>query len=425
MEEPRNIPTKKKLTPKKVLKLSLVFALFLLAFFAAKELYNLIDEPAKELIKKVNPLPPSRIEYGIETNTFKVIEDTIERGESFPGLLKEHGVPDSLVPKVTNLANQVFNLKRFTAGKPVMVLKQRKKPYQLQYLIYEHTFADYLVLDMRDTIKVSMGQKPIEEVESTVSCVINSSVFGELEKQHVNPELAVMMAQVFAWTIDFHKIQKEDAFKIVFEEQKVEGKSIGINRIKGAWFKSKGQEYYAFPFERNGSTSWYDEKGNSLRRMFLKAPLKFSRVSSAYTLKRFHPVLKVFKAHLGTDYAAPTGTPILSVADGVITDAKYTVNNGNYVKIKHNATYTTQYLHMSRIAKGMRSGKRVKQGDVIGFVGSTGLATGPHLCFRFWKNGVQVDPRKEKSNQGPPLESKLKGEYLAKINPIKSQLQHL
>jgi murein DD-endopeptidase MepM/ murein hydrolase activator NlpD len=424
MEETAPKP-KKKITLKKILKLGLVASLVVFAFFLVKELYNLVNEPAKALIKKVNPLPPSRIEYGIETNTYRVVEDTVERGQTFPGVLKEHGVPDSLIPNITNLANAVFNLKRFTAGKPLMILKQREKPHKVIYLIYEHTFADYLVLDFRDTLKAVMGQKPIDEVESSVSCVVHSSVFGELEKKNTNPELAVMMAQVFAWTIDFHKIQKEDAFKIIFEEQKVEGKSIGINRIKGAWFKSKGQEYYAFPYERNGSLNWYDEKGNSLKRMFLKAPLKFSRISSAYTLKRFHPVLKVFKAHLGTDYAAPTGTPILSVADGVVTDAKYNMNNGNYVKIKHNATYTTQYLHMSRIASGMRPGKRVRQGDVIGFVGSTGLATGPHLCFRFWKNGVQVDPKKEKSNQGPPLESKLKNDYLAKINPIQMALEKL
>lgn len=424
MEETAPKP-KKKFTVKKILKLGLVASLVVLAFFLLNELYNLVDEPAKGFIKKVNPLPPSRIEYGIETNTYRVVEDTVERGQTFPGILKEHGVPDSLIPKITNLSNEVFNLKRFTAGKPLMVLKQREKPHKVIYLIYEHTFADYLVVDFRDTLKAVMGQKPIEEVESSVSCVVNSSVFGELEKKKANPELAVMMAQVFAWTIDFHKIQKEDAFKIIYEEQKVEGKSIGINRIKGAWFKSKGQEYFAFPYERNGSINWYDEKGNSLKRMFLKAPLKFSRISSAYTLKRFHPVLKVFKAHLGTDYAAPTGTPILSVADGVVTDAKYNMNNGNYVKIKHNATYTTQYLHMSRIASGMRPGKRVRQGDVIGYVGSTGLATGPHLCFRFWKNGVQVDPKKEKSNQGPPLESKLKNDYLAKINSVQAALEKL
>jgi murein DD-endopeptidase MepM/ murein hydrolase activator NlpD len=424
MEETAPKP-KKKISVKKILKLGLVASLVVFAFFLVKELYNLVNEPAKALIKKVNPLPPSRIEYGIETNTYRVVEDTVERGQTFPGVLKEHGVPDSLIPKITNLSNEVFNLKRFTAGKPLMVLKQREKPNKVIYLIYEHTFADYLVVDFRDTLKAVMAQKPIDEVESSVSCVVHSSVFGELEKKNANPELAVMMAQVFAWTIDFHKIQKEDAFKIIYEEQKVEGRSIGINRIKGAWFKSKGQEYYAFPYERNGSLNWYDEKGNSLKRMFLKAPLKFSRISSAYTLKRFHPVLKVFKAHLGTDYAAPTGTPILSVADGAVTDAKYNMNNGNYVKIKHNATYTTQYLHMSRIASGMRPGKRVKQGDVIGFVGSTGLATGPHLCFRFWKNGVQVDPKKEKSNQGPPLESKLKNDYLAKINPVQTALEKL
>ncbi|NDD59005.1 MAG: hypothetical protein EBZ47_07145 [Chlamydiae bacterium] len=306
-----------------------------------------------------------------------------------------------------------------------MILKRKEKPHQVVYLIYEHSYSEYLVVNLNDSLEVKLGKKPVEEVESSVSCVVNSSVFGELESKKANPELAVMMAQVFSWTIDFHKIQKNDAFKIIYDEQKVEEKSIGINRIKAAWFKSKGQEYFAFPYEKNGVVNWYDEKGQSMKRMFLKSPLKFSRISSAYTLKRFHPVLKVFKAHLGTDYAAPTGTPILSVADGVVTDARYNVNNGNYVKIKHNGTYTTQYLHMSRIASGMKPGKRVKQSEVIGYVGSTGLATGPHLCFRFWKNGKQVDPKREKSNQGPPLEKRYKNDFFEKTKGLKSKIENL
>jgi len=338
-------------------------------------------------------------------------------------LLKKHGMPDSLLQKATNMADEHINLRRFMAGNPVMVLKQKKAPQRIQYIIYEHNFSEYLVLDARDTLKALLGKKPVEDVTSKFGCEIHSSVFGELEKKDINPEVAIRLSQIFAWTVDFHKIQDNDAFKVIFEEQKVEGRSVGINKVKAAWFKNKGQEFFAFPYEHNGSTGWYDEKGNSLKKMFLKAPLKFSRISSAFTMKRFHPVLKIFKAHLGTDYAASTGTPILAVGDGQVIDAKYNVNNGNYVKIKHNQTYTTQYLHMSRIAKGMRTGKRVKQGDVIGFVGSTGLATGPHLCFRFWKNGQQVDPKKEKGNMGgAPLESRYKSDFLAKASQLKKEL---
>ena len=417
-------PKKKKLTPKKVLKLALVAGIVLIAIFLIKELFNLVDDSAKKIIHKIKPVP-SRVEYGIETNTFLVEEDTVDNGQTFAGLLKEHGLPDSLSQRTINVANEEFNLRRFMAGKPIMVLKQKHKPHRIQYFIYEHSYSDYLVIDLRDTIKALLGKKPIENMENQFGCEIKSSVFGELERKNVNPELAMMLSQIYAWSIDFHKIQENDAFKVIFEEQRIEGRSVGINRIKAAWFKNRGQEFYAFPFEQNGTTNWYDEKGNSLKKMFLKAPLKFSRISSAYTMKRFHPVLKIFKAHLGTDYAAATGTPILSVADGQVLDAKYNVNNGNYVKIKHNKTYTTQYLHMSRIAAGMRTGKRVRQGDVIGFVGSTGLATGPHLCFRFWKNGVQVDPKKEKHNQGPPLENHLKQTFLSNTKSLKLQLEKI
>jgi len=424
MEEEKPGRPKKSRT-KKIIKLGFLFFILGLSLFLIKELYNLLEEPAQAIIQKVKPLPPSRIEYGIETNSYLVLEHEVNSGETFPGVLKKYGVPDSLLLSINQLALEVFNLRKFTAGKPLMILKRKEKPHQVVYLIYEHSYSEYLVVNLNDSLEVKLGKKPVEEVESSVSCVVNSSVFGELESKKANPELAVMMAQVFSWTIDFHKIQKNDAFKIIYEEQKVEEKSIGINRIKAAWFKSKGQEYFAFPYEKNGVVNWYDEKGQSMKRMFLKSPLKFSRISSAYTLKRFHPVLKVFKAHLGTDYAAPTGTPILSVADGVVTDARYNVNNGNYVKIKHNGTYTTQYLHMSRIASGMKPGKRVKQSEVIGYVGSTGLATGPHLCFRFWKNGKQVDPKREKSNQGPPLEKRYKNDFFEKTKGLKSKIENL
>jgi murein DD-endopeptidase MepM/ murein hydrolase activator NlpD len=215
--------------------------------------------------------------------------------------------------------------------------------------------------------------------------------------------LASELSEIYAWSIDFYRIQKNDAFKVVFEERFVDGVSVGIGEIKYAYFKHRKEDNYAIWFEQDQIGDYYDQDNRSLRKAFLKAPLKFSRISSRYTKKRFHPVQKRFKAHLGTDYAAPTGTPIRTVADGTVIAAKYSKYNGNYVKVKHNGTYTTQYLHMSKIKSGIRKGKRVRQGDVIGYVGATGLATGPHLCYRFWKNGKQVDPYKQKMPASKPI----------------------
>jgi len=192
----------------------------------------------------------------------------------------------------------------------------------------------------------------------------------------------------------------------VYEDKSVEGKSIGVGRILAAEFVHFGKPIYSFYFEQDSIGDYFDDEGNSLRKAFLKSPLKFSKISSRYNLNRFHPVQKRFKAHLGTDYAAPQGTPIFTIGNGVVVEAKFSQFNGNYVKIKHNGTYTTQYLHMSKIASGMKPGRRVTQGEVIGYVGSTGLATGPHVCFRFWKNGKQVDHLREDFPTAEPVESK-------------------
>ena len=211
------------------------------------------------------------------------------------------------------------------------------------------------------------------------------------------------LAELFAWQVDFHRIQQGDAFRVLYEEQLVEGEPFGAGRILGARFNHRGEDHYAIAFEMDGRTAYFDEEGQSLRKLLLKSPLKFSRISSRYSTRRFHPVQKRYKAHLGTDYAAPTGTPVLAVGDGVVLEAKRKKHNGNYVKIRHNATYTTGYLHLSRFADGMKPGKVVRQGEVIGYVGSTGLATGPHVCYRFWKKGQQVDPLKEALPPSAPV----------------------
>jgi murein DD-endopeptidase MepM/ murein hydrolase activator NlpD len=255
--------------------------------------------------------------------------------------------------------------------------------------------------------------------------VINSSLSLSLDKQGYNPALAITLSEVYAWSIDFYHIQKGDRFKVIYEETMVDGESIGIKRIKAAYFEHFKKPYYAIQFSQDNHSGYYDQENRGLRRQFLKAPVKFSRISSRFTMKRYHPVQKRNKPHLGTDYAAPKGTPIYSTANGKITHAKYSKYNGNYVKVRHNGTYTTQYLHMSKIKKGIRPGVRVNQGDVIGFVGSTGLATGPHVCYRFWKNGKQVDPYRQKLPKAEPIKKanlvtykKIKKEVIAQLETI-------
>jgi murein DD-endopeptidase MepM/ murein hydrolase activator NlpD len=214
------------------------------------------------------------------------------------------------------------------------------------------------------------------------------------------------VVDILAWQVDFQRLNKGDEIKIIYEEMQVEGKSIGIGQIKGIYFRYGQKEVYAIPFNQGEGLEYFDENGNSLRKALLKYPIEFTRISSRYSMRRFHPVLKVNRPHLGTDFAAPTGTPVRSVGDGVVVEATYTANNGNYVKIRHNSTYTTQYLHLSKIAPGIKAGVSVKQGQWIGNVGSTGLATGPHLCYRFWKNGVQIDALKAELPSALPIHPK-------------------
>jgi murein DD-endopeptidase MepM/ murein hydrolase activator NlpD len=235
---------------------------------------------------------------------------------------------------------------------------------------------------------------------------------------NISHDLTNKFVDIFAWQVDFQRLQKGDQFKLIYEENLVEEKSVGVGRILGVYFEHSNNGYYAFPFDQGDGLDYFDNEGNSLRKALLKYPIEFTRISSRYSKSRFHPVVKVFRPHLGTDFAAPTGTPIRSVGDGIVEEAQYKTNNGNYVKIRHNGTYTTGYLHMSKIASGITPGTRVRQGQTIGFVGSTGLATGPHLCYRFWKNGVQVDALKVELPPSQPV----KADYFQNFEKVKTDL---
>ncbi len=347
--------------------------------------------------------------FGIPVHNFTVHTDVIHKNEFLADILGAcnvgYGLVDQLVRKSKEL--EVFDVRNMKANRPYTVLCSKDSTEQAAYFIYEHNPTEYVVFDLQDNLNIEIKEKEITTVEREASGIIEHSLSQTMHDNGMSPLLVAKIADVYAWTIDFFHLQKGDKFKVIYEERYADGEFIGIGEIKSAVFNHFNEDHYAFYFEHPDLDfgDFYDENTKSLRKAFLKAPLKFSRISSRYSPRRFHPVLKRHKAHLGTDYAAPKGTPIMSTADGTVTHVSYTRGNGNYVKIRHNSVYTTQYLHMSKFAKGMKAGKRVRQGEVIGYVGSTGLATGPHVCYRFWKNGKQVDPYKQKLPEAEPMKT--------------------
>ena len=339
--------------------------------------------------------------YGINIDSMYVETKKIKWGQSFSDILYKSGIDNKIIFDAINKSKNIFNLKTLKRGNEYKLLTylDKKTP---SYFIYEPDLFSGVVYSLEDSIFVDKRIKPIHLKERVVYGNIESSLYETIEKNKFPLDLVYLLVDVFAWQVDFYKINKGDKFKVVYLEEIVDNKVIGIKEIKAAYFYHDNKDYYAFKYDQGKGIDYFDEKGNNLRKTFLRSPLNFSRISSRYSKKRFHPVLKRYKSHLGTDYAAPRGTPIRSVADGVVTEARRNRGNGIYVKIKHNNKYSTQYLHMSKFAKKIKKGVRVTQGQTIGYVGSTGLASGPHVCFRFWKNGIQVDPYKQ--NDLPPGE---------------------
>ncbi len=331
--------------------------------------------------------------YGLTTEGKNLHMGEIEPGQNLSEILEGFGVDYRSLAELSRNAEDVFSVRKLRPGFPYTII-QDTSTNTVEYFVFEPDDRSFVVYEFRDSVHARRTERQVELVERTVVGRISSSVYLTVLKAGGSPQLVHRLVDVFAWQIDFFRIQEGDEFKVVFEEEQVDGQTVGLGRILGAYFKHFDKPYYAILFENCGQRNYLDECGNNVRRAFMKAPLNYSRISSRYSLRRFHPVLKRYRSHLGTDYAAPTGTPIRSVGSGVVVEAGYKGGNGNYVKVRHNNTYATQYLHMSKIAKGIHPGTVVAQGQEIGYVGSTGLATGPHLCFRFWKNGKQVDPFK-------------------------------
>ncbi len=355
-------------------------------------------QPSKDVFKPV-------MLYGMVVNNMNVVEDVVKRNQRFSDLLQGYYVPLHVQQQLSLLPRETFDFRKISAYKKYTLIADHDSLKSVRALIYEPNSIDYYIFHLKDSMRVEVGHREMIIVEQEVAGVIGSSLFETIEKMGIRPELTNRFVDIFAWQVDFQRLQKGDRFKLFYEEQQVEGQSIGIGKILGIYFQHFNHPYYAIPFDQGEGLDYFDEEGKSLRKALLKYPIEFTRISSRYTMKRFHPVAKIFRPHLGTDFAAPIGTPIRTVGDGIVLEAQYKGNNGNYVKVRHNGTYTTQYLHMSRIAAGMRPGVKVRQGETIGYVGSTGLSTGPHLCYRFWHNGIQVDAlRVELPSSQPVME---------------------
>ena len=367
---------------------------------------------------------PKTVEFVFNLHYFNVVHDTIQSGDTFGSILGHQNLNGAQVHEIVEKVKDSFDVRSIRKGKPFTILRSKDKTNKIELFIYQPDRLNYYVIDFRDSITAHKKIRPLTFKTRTIAGALNGSLSETLQNLKVDPALAPKIAKIYAWSIDFFKLQKGDKFGLKFTERYINDTIYdGVDSLKACFFEYKGKKVYAFPYTPDGSSGkqqYYDEEGKTLKSFFLKAPLKFINITSHYSSNRFHPVQLIWKAHKGTDYAAPTGTPIMTTASGVVEQAGYTAGNGNFVKVKHDKTYSTQYLHMSKIL--VKRGQRVTQGQVIGKVGSTGLATGPHVCYRFWKNGVQVDALKLKLPTSTPMEGRYRQKYMAYMAPLKKEL---
>jgi murein DD-endopeptidase MepM/ murein hydrolase activator NlpD len=367
---------------------------------------------------------PKKSEFGFTYADFNVIHDTIKKGDTFGSIIERQNIGDKEVYDIIEKVKDTFDVRIMRYNKPYVLLRSKDRKNKLQVFIYQPDAVNYYVIDLRDTSVVAYKKtKPITLKRRTIGGVLKSSLSETLESARVEGALASKITKIYAWSIDFFKLKKGDRFALTFTERYINDSIYdGVDSFEAAFFEYKGKIVYAFPYSSNssGKIEYYDDEGKTLKNFFLKTPIKFSRITSRYSSNRLHPVQGIWKAHKGTDYAAPYGTPITTTAAGVVEQTGFTTGNGNFVKVKHNGTYSTQYLHMSKIL--VRRGQHVTQGQIIGRVGSTGLATGPHVCYRFWKNGVQVDALRLKLPTGESMAGASKKRYLQQIEPLKREL---
>ncbi len=382
--------------------------LFLLLNFTFSRImyynYMIPSVDMKEDILFVEP----KLLYGLPADSFHVEENKVRPNESLSDILSDRGVSSLVIDRIAHLPGSVFDLRKMNVGNDYALFYSRDSARTPLYFVYSASLVNYFTYRLDpDSCKVTAGKNEVTTERKIASGVINSSLWKSIQENNLDPTMAIFLQDIFAWTIDFFALQKGDYFKVIYDQEFVNGGPLGIGAIHAALFNSSGQDFYAIHFEQEDGQRYFDDQGKSIRKEFLKAPLKIFRISSRFSGARMHPVLRIVRPHFGVDYAAPTGTPVYSIGDGIVQTRAYQAGGGgNFIKIKHNSVYTTTYMHLSKFAPGIQVGSRVKQGELIGFVGSTGLASGPHLDFRVFQSGFPVDPLKMKSPPALPVSEK-------------------
>ncbi len=344
--------------------------------------------------------------YGICIDSMYVEEGQIEKGQFLSTIFASKGISPKVTDHIARNHKDVFDVGKIRAGNRYYFLMTNDTLETPLFWIYEIDRRNYALFSLTDSLTAWRFQKDMEVRMDRTSGVITSSLWNAVIANGGDANLAVHLSDVYAWTIDFFGIQEGDSFDVVYDRQYIDGQSVGMGEVIYCNFVHCGDTLRAIAYEQDGQLGFYNEKGENLRKAFLKAPLNYRRISSTFSNSRYHPVLKIYRPHHGVDYAAPAGTPVVSIGDGVVVKKAYQAGGaGNYLKIKHNATYTTSYMHLKGFAKGIAEGTRVKQGQVIGYVGSTGVSTGPHLDFRVFKNGTPVDPLKMESPPADPIKN--------------------
>lgn len=364
--------------------------------------------------------------YGIPIDRYNVKYGIVKPGQTLSVILSEHGLGSKDIHELSQNAEGTFDVRKIKDGQAYALFITQDSLAIPRYFVYEEDPKSYIVFDLGKDHKVSRGENPVEWRQKEVKGQVESSLWVAMQNCNTSPQLAIVLSHIFGWSIDFFGLQKQDEFRVIYEQEYVDGKGLQNFHVLAASFRASDSTYYAIPFVQDGEELYYNEKGNSLEGAFLKAPLDYYRISSRFTNSRYHPVLKRYRAHHGVDYAAPTGTPVYAIGSGKVIAKGYQAGGGgNYVKIRHNSVYTTTYMHLSRFAKGLKVGSTVKQKEVIGYVGSTGLSTGPHLDFRVYENGKPINPLLIKSQPKKPISSANMQQYTAVRDSLIQRLSAL
>ena len=371
---------------------------------------------------------PIKYKFGYDQSKYIFEEKKVKRGDTFGDILEDQGIDYPEIFRALEKTKNDVSFTKLQLGKPYTLIFTNDSIRELKAFVYHPTIEGYSFIQLRDSVYGKTLIKPRSYRDLTAAGSIDNSLYLTLEEQNKDPLLTYYLSDIYAWTIDFFRLAKGDKFKVIYTQAFIDDTiPVAITKVKAAYFVHKGIERYAFEYETDsikGIIEYLDQDAKNLRRAFLQSPIKFGRISSRYNLRRRIALYgNRIRPHKGTDFAAPVGTPILSTANGTVTEVSYTRANGRYVKVKHNNTYTTQYLHMQKA--NVKVGQFVEQGDVIGFVGMTGYTSGPHVCYRFWKNGLEVDPFKQKLPEAKPINESLKKKYFSDIALIKSRLDSI